>query len=90
MYSQNDCWLTQLLGEPGTGGSSTPSMVGAVKKWQKADPEKSQETWRKLADANSELETQLNMLKKLAKEHWDDYKCVIDSCSRLKPAKVLL
>ncbi|KAK6117011.1 hypothetical protein DH2020_049255 [Rehmannia glutinosa] len=27
----------QLLGEPGTGGSSTPSMVGAVKKWQKSD-----------------------------------------------------
>ncbi|GMJ06019.1 hypothetical protein like AT1G31910 [Hibiscus trionum] len=79
--------MTLLLGEPGTGGSSTPSMVGAVKKWQKADPEKSQETWRKLAEANSELETQLNMLRELAKEHWDAYKCVIDSCSRLKPAK---
>ncbi|MBA0744229.1 hypothetical protein Gogos_006864 [Gossypium gossypioides] len=79
--------MTLLLGEPGTGGSSTPSMVGAVKKWQKADPEKSQETWRKLADANSELETRLNMLRKLAKEHWDAYKCVIDNCSRLKPAK---
>ncbi|XP_022736386.1 phosphomevalonate kinase, peroxisomal-like isoform X1 [Durio zibethinus] len=79
--------MTLLLGEPGTGGSSTPSMVGAVKKWLKDDPEKSQETWRKLAEANSELETQLNMLSKLAKEHWDVYKCVIDSCSRLKPAK---
>nr|KJB51571.1 hypothetical protein B456_008G223300 [Gossypium raimondii] len=79
--------MTLLLGEPGTGGSSTPSMVGAVKKWQKADPENSQETWRKLADANSELEIQLNMLRKLAKEHWDAYKCVIDNCSRLKPAK---
>lgn len=80
--------LSQLLGEPGTGGSSTPSMVGAVKKWQKADPKKSQETWRKLAEANSELEKQLDMLSKLAKEHWDAYKCVIDSCSRLKPEKV--
>ncbi|XVF13699.1 hypothetical protein REPUB_Repub08aG0230300 [Reevesia pubescens] len=79
--------MTLLLGEPGTGGSSTPSMVGAVKKWQKADPEKSQETWRKLAEANSALETQLNMLSKLAKEHWDAYKFVIDSCSRLKPEK---
>ncbi|KAL4384410.1 hypothetical protein GQ457_15G008070 [Hibiscus cannabinus] len=79
--------MTLLLGEPGTGGSSTPSMVGAVKKWQKADPEKSQETWRKLAEANSELETQLNLLRKLAEEHWDAYKCVIDSCSRLTPTK---
>ncbi|XP_062103117.1 phosphomevalonate kinase, peroxisomal-like [Humulus lupulus] len=31
--------------QPGTGGSSTPSMVGAVKKWQKSNPKKSQETW---------------------------------------------
>ncbi|XP_039069243.1 phosphomevalonate kinase, peroxisomal-like [Hibiscus syriacus] len=81
--------MTLLLGEPATGGSSTPSMVGAVKKWQKADPEKSQETWIKLAKANSELEIQLNMLRKLAEEHWDAYKCVnvIDRCSRLKQAK---
>ena len=53
LSKSQDCWLS--LGEPGTGGSTKPSMVGAVKKWQKADPEKSQETWRKLSEANSEL-----------------------------------
>ncbi|XLS64373.1 hypothetical protein HN51_024347, partial [Arachis hypogaea] len=41
--------MTLLLGEPGTGGSSTPSMVGAVKKWQKFDPQKSLDTWRRLS-----------------------------------------
>ncbi|QHN91648.1 uncharacterized protein DS421_17g576710 [Arachis hypogaea] len=41
--------MTLLLGEPGTGGSSTPSMVGAVKKWQKFDPQKSMDTWRRLS-----------------------------------------
>ena len=82
--------LLQLLGEPGTGGSSTPSMVGAVKKWQKSDPQKSLETWRKLSEANSSLEVQLNMLSKLAEEHWDAYKCTIENCSRLKSDKVSL
>ncbi|XP_021905046.1 phosphomevalonate kinase, peroxisomal isoform X2 [Carica papaya] len=73
--------MTLLLGEPGSGGSSTPSMVGAVKSWQKSDPQKSQETWRHLSEANSDLETQLHMLSRLADKHWDVYKCVIEYCS---------
>ncbi|GMN40835.1 hypothetical protein TIFTF001_010063 [Ficus carica] len=79
--------MTLLLGEPGAGGSSTPSMVGAVKKWQKSDPEKSKETWTKLSEANSALETQLNTLSKLAEKHWDEYKSLINSFSMLKPEK---
>lgn len=79
--------MTLLLGEPGAGGSSTPSMVGAVKKWQKSDPEKSKETWTKLSEANSALETQLNTLSKLAEKHWDEYKSLINSLSMLKPEK---
>lgn len=82
--------LLQILGEPGTGGSSTPSMVGAVKKWQKADPQKSLDTWKKLSETNSDLETQLNTLSKLAEKHWDRYKSVINRCSTLKPEKVFL
>lgn len=78
------------MGEPGTGGSSTPSMVGAVKKWQKSDPQKSQETWKKLSESNTVLETQLNMLSKLAKEDWDAYKRLIENCSKLKSDKVFL
>ncbi|KDP21278.1 hypothetical protein JCGZ_21749 [Jatropha curcas] len=79
--------MNLLLGEPGSGGSSTPSMVGAVKKWQKSDPQKAQETWRKLSESNLALETQFNILSKLAEEHWDAYKCVIDSCSLQKAEK---
>ncbi|KAK9275077.1 hypothetical protein L1049_022336 [Liquidambar formosana] len=79
--------MTLLLGEPGTGGSSTPSMVGAVKKWQKSDPQKSLETWRKLSEANAALESQLNMLSKLAEEQWDAYKCVINSCAMHRSQK---
>lgn len=73
--------MNLLLGEPGTGGSSTPSMVGAIKKWQKSDPQMSLETWRKLSEANSALEAQFNLLSKLAEENWDAYKGIINRCS---------
>ncbi|XP_020256690.1 phosphomevalonate kinase, peroxisomal-like isoform X2 [Asparagus officinalis] len=73
--------MTLLLGEPGAGGSSTPSMVGSVKQWQKADPQKSQETWRRLADANSKLETQFKILNKFAGERRETYNQIISSCS---------
>uniref|UniRef100_A0A5B6ZFX2 phosphomevalonate kinase n=1 Tax=Davidia involucrata TaxID=16924 RepID=A0A5B6ZFX2_DAVIN len=79
--------MTLVLGEPGSGGSSTPSMVGAVKKWQKSDPQKSLDLWRKLSESNSALETQFNTLSKLAEEHWDAYKGVINSCSMLRSEK---
>ncbi|KAK4789192.1 hypothetical protein SAY86_020511 [Trapa natans] len=82
-------YFHQLLGEPGTGGSSTPSMVGAVKKWQKSDPQKSIETWKVLSEANASLEKKFNLLSKLAKDQWDEYRHVIDRCSRMKAEKVL-
>ncbi|CAE5958984.1 unnamed protein product [Arabidopsis arenosa] len=82
--------MNLFLGEPGSGGSSTPSMVGAVKKWQMSDPEKARENWQKLSDANLELETKLNVLSKLAKDHWDVYLGVIKSCSVLTSEKWVL
>lgn len=73
--------MTLLLGEPGSGGSSTPSMVGSVKQWQKSDPKNSLETWRRLADANAKLEAQLNLLNKYAREQWVIYKHIMRTCS---------
>ncbi|KAF5193907.1 Phosphomevalonate kinase, partial [Thalictrum thalictroides] len=75
--------MTLVLGEPGTGGSSTPSMVGSVKKWQVSEPQKSLDLWRKLSEANSALEAQLKLLSKFAEEQWETYKCVICSCGGL-------
>ena len=65
-------------------------MVGAVKRWQKSDPAKAQETWRKLSEANSKLEIQFNILSKLAEENCNAYKCVIDNCSEQKSEKVFI
>lgn len=79
--------MNLILGEPGSGGSSTPSMVGAVKKWQKSDPQKSKDTWNKLSEANSALEAQFNFLSRLAADNWDSYKAVITGCSMLKSEK---
>nr|ABY27562.2 phosphomevalonate kinase [Arnebia euchroma] len=81
--------LMTSIREPGTGGSSTPSMVGAVKKWQKADPQTSVETWRKLSEGNAALEMQLNTLSNLARMSFDVYKDVINNCSTLPSEKWL-
>ncbi|KAL6547738.1 hypothetical protein OROHE_009443 [Orobanche hederae] len=79
--------MTLVLGEPGTGGSSTPSMVGAVKKWQKSDPQSSLETWNKLSEANSALEMHLNKLSQLAETNYDAYRIAVDKCSMLMSEK---
>lgn len=63
-------------------------MVGAVKKWQKSDPQNSLETWKKLSEANSTLEIHLDTLSKLAEINFDDYKSAIIKCSRLTSEKV--
>ncbi|XP_059275586.1 phosphomevalonate kinase, peroxisomal isoform X2 [Lycium ferocissimum] len=81
--------MTLLLGEPGSGGSSTPSMVGAVKKWQRSDPQDSLETWRRLSEGNSALEVHLNTLSKLAERHYNAYECIINACSLLPAEKWL-
>lgn len=78
----------QLLGEPGSGGSSTPSMVGSVRQWQKSDPKSSLEIWTRLADANAKLEAQLNLLNKYAREQWVIYKHIMGSCSSSAHLKV--
>ncbi|KAK9067857.1 hypothetical protein SSX86_011968 [Deinandra increscens subsp. villosa] len=79
--------MNLLLGEPGTGGSSTPSMVGAVKNWQKSDPQKSLDTWKGLSEANARLEAQFKLLSNLAEEYWDIYRSIIYSCSMYQSEK---
>ncbi|KAL6536362.1 hypothetical protein OROGR_012934 [Orobanche gracilis] len=79
--------MTLVLGEPGTGGSSTPSMVGAVKTWKKSDPQSSLETWNKLSEANSALEMHLNTLSQLAETNYDAYRIAMQKCSTLMSEK---
>lgn len=64
-------------------------MVGAVKKWQKSDPQNSLETWKKLSEGNSALEMHLNTLCKLAERNYNVYECLINACSLLPAEKWL-
>ncbi|XP_020582926.1 phosphomevalonate kinase, peroxisomal [Phalaenopsis equestris] len=81
--------MTLLLGEHGSGGSSTPSMVGSVKQWKNSDPKNSLETWTRLANANAKLEALLNSLNKYAREQWAIYKHIMETCSSCAHGKWL-
>ncbi|THG17766.1 hypothetical protein TEA_018618 [Camellia sinensis var. sinensis] len=62
---------------------------GCYQEVEKFKPQKALETWRKLSEANSALEIQLNMLSTMAKKHWDSYKSTIDNYSMHRPEKVV-
>lgn len=71
--------LELVVGEPGFGGSHTPSMVGAVRTWRKAQPENAHLLWSKLGQANADVERGLLQLKEIAEDHKDEYKMAMES-----------
>lgn len=77
----------QVVGEPGFGGSHTPSMVGAVQAWRKQDPEKAKPVWDALAEANYGVEKGLLHLKEAASAR-DAYDSVLQACSTCSFDKV--
>lgn len=72
--------LLLVVGEPGFGGSHTPSMVGAVQAWRKRDPEKAKPVWAALAEANLSVEKGLLHLKD-ASQSGEAYKSTLQACS---------
>ncbi|KAG0591706.1 hypothetical protein KC19_1G194900 [Ceratodon purpureus] len=72
--------LMLIVGEPGFGGSHTPSMVGAVQTWRKRDPVKAEPVWAALAEANLSVEKGLLRLKD-AFESGEAYKSTLQACS---------
>ncbi|XP_024377116.1 phosphomevalonate kinase, peroxisomal [Physcomitrium patens] len=72
--------LMLVVGEPGFGGSHTPSMVGAVQAWRKRDPEKATPIWNALAEANLSVEKGLLHLKTVAGSG-KFYENILESCS---------
>ncbi|CAI5495580.1 unnamed protein product [Closterium sp. Naga37s-1] len=45
--------LLLVLGEPGTGGTATPSMLSAVMKWRRQSPDEAEPIWEGLKEANA-------------------------------------
>ncbi|KAH8937977.1 hypothetical protein BDL97_16G057700 [Sphagnum fallax] len=71
--------LVLMVGEPGFGGSHTPSMVGAVQAWRKADPGTANPVWVALAEANQGVERGLLHLMECA-ESRHAYNTVLEGC----------
>eukprot|EP00850_Spirogloea_muscicola_P012688 SM000083S22735 [mRNA] locus=s83:220124:223324:+ [translate_table: standard] len=75
--------LVLMVGDPGIGGSSTPSMVGAVTAWRAAQPDAAGEVWRLLATANAGLADALAALHSLAVAEADAYAAVLGCCANV-------
>lgn len=75
------------MGEPGVGGSHTPSMVKGVQAWRKRDPEKAKPVWAALAEANQGVEMGLQHLSQAAHSQ-NVYNSVLQSCSTCSSDKV--
>eukprot|EP00249_Psilotum_nudum_P018359 c26763_g1_i1 orf=217-1722(+) len=74
-----------VIGEPGAGGSHTPSMVGAVQRWRKDNPEKASVLWSQLAQANLDVEKGMLQLKQIAESDAIKYRWIIESCQKYSP-----
>lgn len=72
----------QIIGEPGAGGSSTPSMVGAVQRWRKEKPAVAQAVWEELGRANSKVEEALDGLRECSEADQGSYVQVLEACSK--------
>ena len=77
-----------MVGEPGRGGTSTPSMVGAVQRWRKQNEGEASSLWREVAEANREVEESLTKLSKLATESRTRYDKVLEMCAHETASQV--
>ncbi|KAI5081909.1 hypothetical protein GOP47_0001652 [Adiantum capillus-veneris] len=75
--------LQLIVGEPGFGGSHTPSMVGAIQRWRKSFPQKANALWSELGQSNMDVERSLSALKMIAKDKVNEYKSVLQVCDNL-------
>ena len=82
--------VLQIIGEPGFGGSHTPSMVGAIQSWRKTLPQEAELLWSKLQQSNTDVESGLRQLKTIAKEHFREYKSAIEACEKETAEQVLM
>eukprot|EP00271_Cylindrocystis_brebissonii_P000997 TRINITY_DN11231_c0_g1_i1.p1 TRINITY_DN11231_c0_g1~~TRINITY_DN11231_c0_g1_i1.p1 ORF type:complete len:603 (-),score=108.99 TRINITY_DN11231_c0_g1_i1:370-2178(-) len=82
--------LVLMLGDVCSGGSSTPSMVGAVQRWRKNEGEQAARTWASLAAANQKVEESLRTLLRMAQgKSKDGYTAVLQKCRDLPLLRAL-
>ncbi|CAI6009120.1 unnamed protein product [Closterium sp. NIES-65] len=67
-----------VLGEPGTGGTATPSMLSAVMKWRRQSPGEAEPIWEGLKEANAAVSAALSHLSLLARTHPDAFSTTLN------------
>ncbi|CAI5956033.1 unnamed protein product [Closterium sp. NIES-64] len=70
--------LLLVLGEPGTGGTATPSMLSAVMKWRRQSPGEAEPIWEGLKEANAAVSAALSHLSLLARTHPDAFSTTLN------------
>ncbi|CAI5468393.1 unnamed protein product [Closterium sp. Yama58-4] len=70
--------LLLVLGEPGTGGTATPSMLSAVMKWRRQSPGEAEPIWDGLKEANAAVAAALSHLSLLARTHPDSFSTTLN------------
>ncbi|ORZ01481.1 ribosomal protein S5 domain 2-type protein [Syncephalastrum racemosum] len=75
-----------LLGDV-DAGSHTPTLVGKVLSWRKANPEESGKLWDALGEANNNVERYFRELSKIASDDPAGYEQAINTCKTLAPGK---
>ncbi|ORX99251.1 Phosphomevalonate kinase [Basidiobolus meristosporus CBS 931.73] len=68
-------------------GSNTPSMVGKVLKWRKANPEEASRKWAQLGSLNSAVHQLIRQLAQQQLAHPDAYHKITATCSTRKASE---
>ncbi|GAA5825099.1 hypothetical protein JCM11251_006098 [Rhodosporidiobolus azoricus] len=64
-------------------GSNTPSMVGKVNAWKKAQPEEADRVWRELGEVNERFRELFAKLTEAREKHEEDYVKEVERLSKL-------
>jgi phosphomevalonate kinase len=79
--------LTLLLADV-DAGSNTPSMVGKVLAWKKAQPEESERVWNELSRGNEDLKEVFSKLRQEEEEDKEGYAKKLEELSKVKASEV--
>ncbi|GAA6028687.1 hypothetical protein JCM8097_007347 [Rhodosporidiobolus ruineniae] len=74
---------TLLLLADVDAGSNTPSMVGKVMQWKKAQPEEAERVWRELGQSNERVKEVFTELRKASEDGKEEYEKEVERLSQL-------
>ncbi|TFK75434.1 phosphomevalonate kinase [Pluteus cervinus] len=79
--------LTRIMLADVNAGSDTPSLVGKVLSWRKANKETSDKLWETLHQHNRSLATNLQLLTRLSEQDPENYASAVKYLASLQPVQ---